>query len=51
MGAPIPTEKKEEPEWAEVLDLHGKYKAQLREMFEKYKTKFGYSEDYKLEIL
>jgi len=51
VGAPIPLTKVDEPSWPEVCELHEKYMIALRELFEKYKTKFGYPEDYELEIL
>ena len=51
VGSPIEVVKKAEPEWAEVCELHQKYISELRGLFEKYKTQFGYSEDYQLEIL
>ena len=51
VGTPIPVNKVEEPSWSEVCELHEKYKQSLRDLFEKYKGQFGYSEDYKLEII
>ncbi|XP_052214759.1 2-acylglycerol O-acyltransferase 2-B-like [Dreissena polymorpha] len=51
VGAPIDVEKTDEPTQEQIDSLHERYVRGLKEMFNSNKTKFGFSEDAKLNFI